>query len=300
MPQQWHPVPHPPLGLAGELEPTIKDIYQLLQHLNIKVTKLQEDFANLENVVIDQDSTLSAVKKQTKDRIALANGTQNMLSWLEEQVRTIHPTTPDNNTARPDVDPMPRAAPSCPKVRISSPSRTSRSPETKPLHGSQYNPTFRLFGARPLRSPSPPASSYTPTATPRPAAPKIKEPDAFDGTRGKAAKDWFLQSYITDFENICSDLDWNEAAYQATFKKGLHWKVKELLSQVYPAPSTFEEIKTHARHIDATRQENEASQPKRDNAPKKSTTPAVTSTKTTTTTSKTCLEDWDNYVSPEE
>ncbi|EUC59399.1 Pol-like polyprotein/retrotransposon, partial [Rhizoctonia solani AG-3 Rhs1AP] len=68
-----------------------------------------------------------------------------------------------------------------------------------------------------------------------------------------------VESYITDFENLSAELDWNKEAYQATFEKGLHWKVKELLSQVYPAPSTFEEIKTHARRIDATWRENEAS-----------------------------------------
>ncbi|EUC54758.1 retrotransposon gag protein, partial [Rhizoctonia solani AG-3 Rhs1AP] len=314
--------PTPQLPAGEDIEPGLKDIYQLLQHLNIKVTKLQEDLTNVENLVVDQDATISANRKSIEDLVALTNSTQDMVTRVESEVQALQPSTPQKGPTRPDVDPTPKPAPPCRTVRITS---RSHSPDIKPLHHSRSpSPLLGSFGLRPA---------------------KVKEPDAFDGTRGKTAEDWLLrvaiwfrtvaptfpdeesiilhilgmtkgraadwarphisrimarktnrlssfvefgqeftkhfqdpnakrmaarklnelnqatdvESYITDFENLAAELEWNEEAYQAAFEKGLHWKVKELLSQVYPAPSTFEEIKTHARRIDTTRRENEAS-----------------------------------------
>jgi hypothetical protein len=106
-----------------------------------------------------------------------------------------------------------------------------------------------------------------------------------------------VESYITDFENLAAELNWNEEALQAAFEKGLYWKVKEVLSQIYPAPADFHDIKEHVRRIDATLRENEASRPKRENKEKKN--PAPTSSKTTTKTREPLTES-PNYVSPEE
>ncbi|KAF8751794.1 Retrotransposon gag protein [Rhizoctonia solani] len=36
--------------------------------------------------------------------------------------------------------------------------------------------------------------------------------------------------YVTKFRNLMAELDWNTEAYIAQFTRGLHWKVKELLS----------------------------------------------------------------------
>ncbi|KAF8761432.1 Retrotransposon gag protein [Rhizoctonia solani] len=36
--------------------------------------------------------------------------------------------------------------------------------------------------------------------------------------------------YVTEFRNLMAELDWNTEAYIAQFMRGLHWKVKELLS----------------------------------------------------------------------
>ncbi|KAF8761053.1 hypothetical protein RHS01_00627 [Rhizoctonia solani] len=36
--------------------------------------------------------------------------------------------------------------------------------------------------------------------------------------------------YVTEFRNLMAELDWNTEAYIAQFTRGLHWKVKELLS----------------------------------------------------------------------
>ncbi|KEP45579.1 retrotransposon gag protein [Rhizoctonia solani 123E] len=301
--------------------------------------------------------------------------------FIEILVFPDEPSTPQKGPTRPDVDPTPKPAQPRRTVRVVS---RSRSPDIKPLHHSRSpSPTLGSFGLRTSYTPRT-AQTTSPTTASGPRTPKVKEPDAFDGTRGKAAEDWLLQvaiwfrtvaptfpdeesivlhilgltkgraadwarphtsrimarkinrlssfvefgqeftrhfqdpnakqtaarkinelaqtadveSYITDFENLTAELEWNEEAYQAAFEKGLHWKVKELLSQVYPAPSTFEEIKTHARRIDATRRENEASRPKRDNIPKKATT--VTATTKTVTTTKPPLTESANFVSPEE
>ncbi|EUC55804.1 hypothetical protein RSOL_136650, partial [Rhizoctonia solani AG-3 Rhs1AP] len=67
--------PTPQLPTGEDIEPGLKDIYQLLQHLNIKVTKLQEDLTNVENLVVDQDATISAVRKSVEDLVGLAHGT---------------------------------------------------------------------------------------------------------------------------------------------------------------------------------------------------------------------------------
>ena len=87
--------------------------------------------------------------------------------------------------------------------------------------------------------------------------PDIKRASARKITELKQTAD--IEAFITDFENLAGELGWNEEALQASFEKGIHWKVKETLAQMYPQPATFEEYKQHARRIDAVRRENEES-----------------------------------------
>ncbi|KAF8748849.1 hypothetical protein RHS01_10553 [Rhizoctonia solani] len=101
--------------------------------------------------------------------------------------------------------------------------------------------------------------------------------------------------YVTKFCNLMAELDWNEEAYIAQFTRGLHWKVKELLSTKDNIPNELEAIFAASIKIDNTRQENKENQPKK--APTKS---PVTATTSTTTTQRVCLLEDPNYVTLEE
>ncbi|QRW26589.1 Retrotransposon-derived protein PEG10 [Rhizoctonia solani] len=100
--------------------------------------------------------------------------------------------------------------------------------------------------------------------------------------------------YVTEFRNLMAELDWNEEAYIAQFTRGLHWKVKELLSTKDSIPDNLEAIFAAAIKIDNIRRENEENRPKK--APAKS--PATVATSTTTT--RVWLSEDPNYVTPEE
>ncbi|KAF8749549.1 hypothetical protein RHS01_09970 [Rhizoctonia solani] len=100
--------------------------------------------------------------------------------------------------------------------------------------------------------------------------------------------------YVTKFCNLIAELDWNKEAYIAQFTRGLHWKVKELLSTKDNIPDKLEAIFAASIKIDNTCWENEENRPKK--APAKS---LVTMTTSTTTTRVQLSED-PNYVTPEE
>ncbi|KAF8752948.1 hypothetical protein RHS01_07464 [Rhizoctonia solani] len=100
--------------------------------------------------------------------------------------------------------------------------------------------------------------------------------------------------YVTEFRNLMAELDWE--AYIAQFTRGLHWKVKELLSTKDNIPDNdLEAIFAASIKIDNIRRENEENRPKK--APAKSPPPATTST---TTTQRVRLSEDPNYVTPEE
>ncbi|QRW26816.1 Retrotransposon-derived protein PEG10 [Rhizoctonia solani] len=102
--------------------------------------------------------------------------------------------------------------------------------------------------------------------------------------------------YVTEFRNLMAELDWNTEAYIAQFTRGLHWKVKELLSTKDNIPDNdLEAIFAALVKIDNTCRENEENRPKK--VPAKS--PAITATTSTTTTRVRLSED-PNYVTPEE
>ncbi|KAF8753347.1 hypothetical protein RHS01_07007 [Rhizoctonia solani] len=102
--------------------------------------------------------------------------------------------------------------------------------------------------------------------------------------------------YVTEFRNLMAELDWNEEAYIAQFTRGLHWKVKELLSTKDSVPDELEAIFAASIKIDNIRRENEENRPKK--APAKS--PVTASTTSTTTTQRVRLSEDPNYVTPEE
>ncbi|KAF8749773.1 Retrotransposon gag protein [Rhizoctonia solani] len=103
--------------------------------------------------------------------------------------------------------------------------------------------------------------------------------------------------YVTKFQNLTAELDWNTEAYIAQFTRGLHWKVKELLSTKDNIPDNdLEAIFAALVKIDNTCQENKENRPKK--APTKSLVTATTST--TTTTQRVRLSEDPNYVTPEE
>ncbi|KAF8752476.1 hypothetical protein RHS01_07693 [Rhizoctonia solani] len=103
--------------------------------------------------------------------------------------------------------------------------------------------------------------------------------------------------YVTEFRNLIAELDWNEEAYIAQFMRGLHWKVKELLSTKDNIPDELEAIFAASIKIDNICRENEENRPKK--VPTKALVTATTSTPTTTTQRVRLSED-PNYVTPEE
>jgi hypothetical protein len=100
--------------------------------------------------------------------------------------------------------------------------------------------------------------------------------------------------YTTEFRNLAADLDWGDSAFMATFRRGLHWKVKEILSQKETQPRTLEEFIQIAVQIDNVRRENEA------NRPQKTTPKKVTVTTPAPVTIKRDLKALPNYVDENE
>jgi hypothetical protein len=98
--------------------------------------------------------------------------------------------------------------------------------------------------------------------------------------------------YTTEFRNLAADLDWGASALMAAFRRGLHWKVKEIVLQKENQPRTLEEFIQVAIQIDNVRRENKANRPQR-------TTPAakkVTIGTPTAVTVKRDVKALPNYV----
>jgi hypothetical protein len=83
--------------------------------------------------------------------------------------------------------------------------------------------------------------------------------------------------YTTEFRNLMADLDWDDSALIASYRRGLHWKVKELMSQRETQPRNLEGWIAAATQIDNIRRENEASRPPRPITTPKKVTVATTS-----------------------
>ncbi|QRW17980.1 Retrotransposon-derived protein PEG10 [Rhizoctonia solani] len=123
------------------------------------------------------------------------------------------------------------------------------------------------------------------------------DPDAKQATACKLAALVQMAStakYVTEFCNLIAELDWNEEAYIAQLTRGLHWKVKELLSTKDNIPNNLEAIFAASIKIDNTCCKNE------ENCPKKAKPLVTTTTSTSTTTHRVCLSEDPNYVTLEE
>ncbi|QRW21874.1 hypothetical protein RhiXN_08777 [Rhizoctonia solani] len=100
--------------------------------------------------------------------------------------------------------------------------------------------------------------------------------------------------YVTKFCNLIVELDWNKEAYITQLTRGLHWKVKELLSTKDNIPNKLEAIFAASIKIDNTHWEN------KENRPKKAPAKSLATVATSTTTTRVCLLEDPNYVTLEE
>jgi hypothetical protein len=66
-----------------------------------------------------------------------------------------------------------------------------------------------------------------------------------DGVTSKSTAE-----YTMEFRNLAADLDWGDSAFMAAFRRGLHWKVKEILLQKETQPRNLEEFIQTAIQID--------------------------------------------------
>ncbi|QRW23942.1 integrase core domain protein [Rhizoctonia solani] len=106
--------------------------------------------------------------------------------------------------------------------------------------------------------------------------------------------------YITKFRTLAMELDWNDAALQGQFARGLHWEVSRQIATREHQPRTLLELQNAALVIDNALCKERASHPPRDNKSSKPSNPARgTSTGQSTTGSKK-LSDDPNFVSEEE
>ena len=88
-----HPTPHLP---ENQIEPTTKDVYDLIHHLHDKFKGMEEKMESIENLNIDLENTIDDLKKEVKELQTLSNGTQNMVSRVHEDILHATPHTPQN------------------------------------------------------------------------------------------------------------------------------------------------------------------------------------------------------------
>jgi hypothetical protein len=90
-------------------------------------------------------------------------------------------------------------------------------------------------------------------------------------------------AYATEFRTLLMSLDWNNAALQAQFYKGLHWHVKQQLAQKEDQPRDPEALIAAAICIDNVQRELEISRPPRENRTKPTATTSTTRSANTST-----------------
>ncbi|CEL64047.1 hypothetical protein RSOLAG1IB_11031 [Rhizoctonia solani AG-1 IB] len=79
-------------------------------------------------------------------------------------------------------------------------------------------------------------------------------------------------TYATKFRTLLMSLDWNNAALRAQFYKGLHWHVKQQLTQKEDQPRDLEALIAAAIRVDNVRHKLEISWPPQENRPKPTAT----------------------------
>ena len=115
-------IPPTPHLTAGQIEPTTKDVYELLRHLHDKFRRMEERFESVENLNINLENTVDDLKKEIKGLQTLSNGTQNMVSRLHKDILHTSPHTPPKFSAGTDVEPTPKLSTSQQKARVKTPS----------------------------------------------------------------------------------------------------------------------------------------------------------------------------------
>ncbi|KDN34218.1 hypothetical protein RSAG8_12692, partial [Rhizoctonia solani AG-8 WAC10335] len=105
--------------------------------------------------------------------------------------------------------------------------------------------------------------------------------------------------YTTLFHTYAAELTWNNTALRAQYNQGLHFKVKEVLSQREVQQATIQDLINAANKIDQTHHENEESCPNRDKKDKDQGK-GKSSTSNTKSDKKEDGKYRDNYVSKEE
>ena len=183
------PTPHLP---ENQIKPTTKDVYELLRHLHDKIGRLEEKFESVKNLNINLENTINELKKEIKELQTLFNGTQNMVSRIHEDILHTTPHTPLKFSAGMDVEPTPKPSTSQQMARVQTPPPLGCTRDVKPL-GSTFTP-----GAPPPRTllPSGTAGSSFQGYGTTTQVPKVKEPEAFDGTRGKEAEHWGMRTVV--------------------------------------------------------------------------------------------------------
>ncbi|QRW23760.1 Retrotransposable element Tf2 protein [Rhizoctonia solani] len=106
--------------------------------------------------------------------------------------------------------------------------------------------------------------------------------------------------YITKFRTLAMELDWNDAALQGQFARGLHWEVSRQIATRKHRPRTLLELQNAALVIDNALQEERASHPPRDNKSSKQPNPARGTSTGQSSTGLKKLSDDPNFVSEEE
>lgn len=104
-------------------------------------------------------------------------------------------------------------------------------------------------------------------------------------------------NYTTEFQNISAELEWNEKALMAQYRRGLHFKVKDQLSFPENQPTTLRALITKSIKLDNRRQENEADHPpKNPKANKPLSSAGGDKATTSSNTTRTTLKESGNYV----
>lgn len=108
-----------------------------------------------------------------------------------------------------------------------------------------------------------------------------------------------VQEYTLEFQNLQGDLDWNDSAYMQHYKRGLTWRIKNIIAAQEKLPTTLQEWITRAQTLGNQLVESDLERPKKEVKEIKETKARVTTT-TSTTTAKSMPIPPEQFVTKEE
>ncbi|KAF8752644.1 Retrotransposon gag protein [Rhizoctonia solani] len=279
-----------------EPEPSLTALLKAITALTSQVGSLQDQV----KAQGEQISQLIAICKETNNPV----GNKDQGGAQAQPGPSTGPITPPTHTGGETN------TPGTVRPGLKAPFRPTRNAALVALHRDQFNEEEQMVvwilyhmtnkaadWALPIIGTIIKGKGNPPTTIPALTA-KFKEafanPDAKRAAARKIAaltQTTTMSEYVTEFHNLIAELDWNKEAYIAQFTRGLHWKVKELLSTKDNIPNKLEAIFATSIKIDNTCWENKEEQPKK--TPAKS--PATVATSTSTTTTRVCLSGDPNY-----